>query len=26
MSCETVLDCGQAKPVCNAGMCEIADK
>lgn len=26
MSCETVLDCGQGKPVCNAGMCDIGTK
>ena len=26
MSCETVLDCGRGKPVCNDGVCEIEIK
>jgi hypothetical protein len=26
MSCETVLDCGQGKPVCDDGVCNIKVK
>ncbi|HIP49910.1 MAG TPA: hypothetical protein EYG99_00490 [Candidatus Pacebacteria bacterium] len=26
MSCETILDCGRGKPICNNGVCEIEIK